>query len=235
MIQPMEIDDFALLNSDEYCIVSFNTPRRIVSNASVNGGFRKARHIVNMKVPSNNPKQRKNDTFPPLERTFTEFTREHGLKGTAVGLFTSASMDSFRFFHEKLDDLYFFACVTTGLANARRAGDRADIQNFNDIRPPEGTINLIAGTNGRVSDSGMIEALCLASEMKTAVLHAMDFRSPVSGKHATGTGTDVTVFFSGSGRELPYCGKHVKAGELIARVAETVLEDSLRWYTSNSP
>jgi iron complex transport system ATP-binding protein len=58
-------------------------------------------------------------------------------------------------------------------------------------------------------------------------LQDLNVKSPVSGKIATGTGTDSCAVASGSGPVVDYCGKHVLFGELLAKAVYQALKKSL--------
>lgn len=106
-------------------------------------------------------------------------------------------------------------------------GDPADIKSFGDSKLDPGTINIILGTNAKLSKAAMVEAIMIVSEAKAAVMQELNILSPVSGKIATGTGTDSVVIFNGCKKQINYCGKHVLFGEMIARVVSKSIKESL--------
>jgi adenosylcobinamide amidohydrolase len=115
-----------------------------------------------------------------------------------------------------------------GLSNALRVGD--DVVDS----PRVGTINLLAYVDEPLSDEGLIEASAMATEAKCAAVLGSGVRSRVSGRPATGTGTDCVVVASPGaavgGRLEPYAGKHTSIGAAVgAAVEDAVARGIRRW------
>jgi adenosylcobinamide amidohydrolase len=210
---------------EQHVHLSFKSPVRIVSSAILNGGYLWADHILNLQVVGKTTDG--NSILPPPDITLLDYAKNHGWEGTCVGMMTSALMSSFRHEWIQVDDVGVECFLTCGVSNACRAGDPADERNFGSEKPAQGTINIILGTNAKLSDAAMIEAIMIISEAKAAVFQKLNILSVVSQKIATGTGTDSIVVFNGFGREITYCGKHVLFGEMIAKVVSKALESSL--------
>ena len=120
------------------------------------------------------------------------------------------------------------ALVTSGLSNARRSGDRAEHRTFDEPGIKPGTINIIILTNVMLSPPAQVEAVMIATEAKAAVFQDIGAISPVTGKTATGTGTDAVAVVSGfSPPEIVFCGKHTLFGEMLASAAMEALASSL--------
>jgi len=118
--------------------------------------------------------------------------------------------------------------VTTGISNARRAGDKADIQELSGTIDEVGTINLILIFSAQLTDTAMVEAMMIATEGKAAALQNAKILSPLSGLLATGTGTDAIAVVCGNGsQKIKFCGKHVLLGEWIGRLVITAVTRSL--------
>jgi len=102
-----------------------------------------------------------------------------------------------------------------GLGNALCIGDPPA------SAPPAGTINVLVRCSVPLTDEGMLEALSLAVEARTLAVLEHAYPSVVSGKHATGTGTDCVVLATPCvpGAQ-PYAGKHTGVG---AAIGESVL------------
>ncbi len=144
---------------------------------------------------------------------------------------TAASMDSFRLTQETVQGIEMAVLVTSGLSNHRRVGDRAEYRKMVTEPKEIGTINIIVMTSAKLTDAAMVEALLIVTEAKTAVLHDANITSPVSGKMATGTGTDSVAVVSGHGSEtVGYCGKHVLFGEVLGRMVIETVAASIAWY-----
>ena len=105
-------------------------------------------------------------------------------------MMTSARMASFRSVHRSARGVEISVLVTAGISNARRAGDPAEHRVFDEAEIKPGTINVIILTNAVLTQAAQVEAVMVATEAKTAVLQDIGATSPVTGKMATGTGTD---------------------------------------------
>ena len=208
--------------------IAFVGPRRVLSSAALNGGLVDAEHIVNVKVDENSMGGK--GPFDPPEVTLGEYCNAMGWRGRAVGMMTSASMDSFRVERRVEEGVQVTAVLTAGLSNARRAGDPAEARTIDEGVAITGTINTVLLTNARMAEAAMTEAIITATEAKTAVLAELSVKSRSTGRPATGTGTDAIAVVSGSGpAEIRYCGKHVIFGEMIASAVIEALASSLRW------
>jgi len=193
-----------------------------MSSAILNGGLIKADHIVNRKVPQNS------SSCEAPDRSLLDYANTQGWQGNVVGMMTAASMNSLCIKQAYVEGVDITVLVTTGINNARRAGDKADIQDLLGITEEVGTINLILICSARLSDAAMLEAVMVATEGKAAALQDADVLSPVSRRLATGTGTDAIAVVSGDGpQEIAFCGKHVLLGEWIGRLVIAAITSSL--------
>ena len=151
----------------------------------------------------------------------------------AVGLLTARDVRSFDTAEAgDADDAELRArCVATvGLANALAAGD-----------PPgaahPGTINLVVAVSVPLTEEALLEGLALAAEARTAAMLEARLPSPLSGRPASGTGTDCIVVAapvarggSRSAVRLAYAGKHTRVGSLLgAAVRDAVARGIARW------
>lgn len=220
-----KLENVYLERSLDYIHLEFKNPVQILSSAVLNGGLVSAKHFLNLKVQENFSGT-KND-FKIPEVTIKEYAEKNNWKGISVGMMTSACMKSFRCKHREIDGVIVECFLTAGVSNARRAGDIADWQSFENGLNSTGTINIVLGTNAKLSHAAMVEAIMIASEAKASVLEQYNIISPISKKIATGTGTDSTAVFCGDGKVINYCGKHVLFGEMIASVVIDALTASL--------
>mgnify|MGYP000121774641 FL=1 len=222
----LNFNDAKLEVTENHVHIEFLKPVEILSSAILNGGFTNASNIVNMKVRQNkNPDSHKN--FPSPEITIKEYIESKKWRGKSVGMMTAANMKSFRSSRAVKDSVIVQSFITMGVSNARRAGDTADWKSLNSNNLKPGTINIILGTNARLSKSAMVEALMIITEAKACIMQDFNILSPVSKKIATGTGTDSCVVFTGTGQKIDYCGKHVLMGEMVANVVLKSLKESL--------
>ena len=218
-----KINDFTQLQHNRNHIhIAFSSPQRVISSAILNGGFIKAEHIVNWKVPKHAP------VCDAPEKSLSDYAKVQGWQGKVVGMMTAASMDSLRMEQACIEGMDISVLVTTGLSNARRAGDKADIQDLLTTTHAAGTINLILIFSAQLTDTAMVEAMMIATEAKAAALQNVQALSPVSGLIATGTGTDAIAVVCGSGSpSIKFCGKHVLLGEWIGRLVIAAITSSL--------
>ncbi|CAB1076328.1 hypothetical protein D1AOALGA4SA_4125 [Olavius algarvensis Delta 1 endosymbiont] len=207
--------------------IRFDHPSPVISSAVLNGGAVIADHILNLSVRN----QFKNgyEVIQPPEVTLGEYCRQCGWSGTAVGLMTAASMDSFRLVQASEQGVEIFVLVTTGLSNARRAGDYAEHRDIGLSCYQAGTINIICLTTAVLTPAAMLEAVITATEAKAAAMQNMGIKSPVSGAPATGTGTDAIAVVCGHGTTIvQYCGKHVVFGEILANLVIEAITSSVK-------
>jgi len=211
--QTMCSGQIRLSHIEKHVHIEFATPRRVISSAILNGGIVEAGHIVNMKVP------KQSFTTEAPEVTLKKYCATNGWAGTVVGMMTAASMDSFHMASESVQGVELAVLVTSGLSNPRRSGDRADNRLMGDPSETVGTINIIVATSAILAEPALVEAVMMVTEAKAAALQEAGIHSPVSGKTATGTGTDAVVVVGGHGPQtVPYCGKHVLFGEILGRL-----------------
>ena len=227
----VELTRYASLeHTPNHIHIEFSTSHLVVSSAVLNGGMVKAEHIVNIKVP----KTGQCKELPDL--TLSRYCNNFGWKGTAVGMMTAASMDSFRMAKMSAQGIEIAALVTSGLSNPRRAGDCADYQQMTSDIKEIGTINIIVITSANLTEAAIIEALLIVTEAKAAALQETGIMSPISNKIATGTGTDAVAVASGHGPgDVKYCGKHVLFGELLGSTVIDAVTSSIQWDMEKQP
>jgi len=211
--------------SENYFHLEFDKSVNILSSAVLNGGFCMASHFFNTKVDANFNEER--TQFEKPEVTLSKLAQENNWEGKTVGMMTAALMTSFRRVKLKSQGVWIEVFLTSGVSNARRAGDKADYQFMNETCEKVGTINMILLTNAKLSPGSMVECIMMATEAKSACLQDLNVISPVSGDIATGTGTDSCAVVAGEGPSVEYCGKHVLFGELLAKAVYQALKESL--------
>lgn len=201
----------------------FAQPQRCLSSAVVNGGLVYSRGFLNMHLRHDRPL----GSAGPQARLNAELAARH-LPADSVGMMTGASMRSLRLASVQLEDHQILLLLTSGLSNARRAGDHADQRSLADELSATGTINMALVSTLALTPAAMAETLATLTEAKAAALQDLAVTSPVSGQIATGTGTDATaVFCASDGVGLRYTGKHTRFGEVAARLVIDALRDSL--------
>jgi adenosylcobinamide amidohydrolase len=190
---------------------------RAISWAIHGGGFSAPRHVVNHTIGKT--------VWIEDPRAYASWVaRELSLPENETIVMMTSVLQCFAGCAEyNYGDLSVRAFSTVGLGNALAAGD------VGDNHAETGTINTILAVSAALSDEALIECLAVATEAKSFFLFERGVKSVLSGKLATGTGTDcITVVSLGTGEKLSYAGKHTKLGELIARATTAAMSESLR-------
>ena len=214
----------ALSHTPDWVTLAFDRPRLALSSAVVNGGLRHCRRWLNLRVDG----AAVHIAESPAT-TVARLCQQQGWAGDTQGMMTAASMNSLRIRRARVCGEDLAVLVTTGLANARRAGDRAEYLALGDLSPTPGTINLAIVTSARLDPAVMVDITITATEAKAAALQDLGIRSPVSGAIATGTGTDAIAVFSRPGpTQVLYGGKHTLFGQQLARLVMAAIVDSVQ-------
>ncbi|RDV80729.1 adenosylcobinamide amidohydrolase [Ammonifex thiophilus] len=219
-------------------IVLFPAPRRVVSTARLNGGYREdIKAVFNHHVPpcshGHDPK-----TLPgrSWEGYLAYTAQELGLSPKhSVGLLTAARMENASCKSERYRNLEVTAIVTAGVdVNGGRAGDPARYyEEEGKWIFVGGTINIILLINGNLPPHTLVRSVVTATEAKAAALQELMVPSRYSRGLATGSGTDQIVAVAD--QESPYrfsdAGKHSKLGELIGAVVKEAVKEALEKET----
>ncbi len=215
-------------HTEAHIHIDFDAPRPVLSSAVLEGGYVRAERLVNLRVRGRCCRPEEGLHTP--EAVIADHCRSMGWTGRIVGMMTAASMQSLRVVTQRQGPVAVTALITSGLSNARCAGDVADCRTLTTEPEQAGTINVVLITNVALTPAAMVEAVAVATEAKVFVLHRAGVKSRVSKDLATGTGTDsVAVICAGSGPAVKYCGKHVLVGELIGNSVKQALEESIQW------
>lgn len=187
-----------------WLLARFPEPHVVLSWAVVRGGKTQTDTVAWYRVT-------KEELKPPVDpKEFLKMRLVEASIPQAVGLLTSADLDSYGDDERSEEGITVRSLATVGVANALRVGD------LPRLAEPVGTINLLCQISRPLSKEAFLEALSLAAEARTAVLLESGILSVETGKPATGTGTDCIVIAAPQrGEALPYVGKHTLAGHLI--------------------
>jgi adenosylcobinamide amidohydrolase len=236
--------------SPKSIVVLFPSPRKVLSSAPFAGGFRTADAIVNLRTSAQETKKR------DAGEILGSFLRTSRLGGRAVGFLTSAHLEYAQFVRLQHEDTILLAIVTAGTSNALNITDRnetpytgvapctsdtnvkdRDVKDRDvpgteaaDMDVPgmkPGTINIILLTNAELLDECCVSAVISATEAKSAALFDLGVRSVISGRQATGTGTDAVAVVSGGGMRYRFAGGHTVFGQLIGEAVYTGVKNSL--------
>jgi adenosylcobinamide amidohydrolase len=215
-------------------VVRLGGLHEVVSWALVNGGRCRTDAVVWREV-------RRGELGPDSDaRSLMRETLVRVGRPEAVGLLTAR--DVRRFEEERLERGGVRArCVATvGLGNALAAGDPTTTTAV-PARETAGTINVLCAVSVALSEEGLLEALALAAEARTAALLGAGVPSVVSGRPASGTGTDCIVLAArvgsapGAGPLHAFAGKHTTCGSAIGAAVHAAVERGVqRWLEENA-
>lgn len=140
----------------------------------------------------------------------------------AVAFLTSRDVRQFTRADVVVEGVRAVCVATVGLSNAERVGHRLDRSQVD-----WGTINIAAVLDTGLSQAGLIEALSIAAEARTAAVIEAGFQLPTG--RATGTGTDCLAIAAFPG-EADHAGLHTAAGEALgAAVYRAALDGARDW------
>jgi adenosylcobinamide amidohydrolase len=200
---------------------------RVLSWAPHRPGYQTARHILWRQV-------RNADLHPDLDVGLW-LAGELAARGAdnAVCLLTSRDIRHHHMARATIDGVQAQVLATVGLSNAETVGARADRRgrDWDKVIAPYGTINIAVRLSLPLSDTGLLEALSIATQARTAAIIAAGHRLPGGGM-ATGTGTDCIAIAAPPGAQ-DYAGLHTAQGEAIGRaVFDAVAQGAAEWQAS---
>lgn len=144
----------------------------------------------------------------------------------AVAFLTSRDVRRFCETQAEVEGVHAHAVATVGLSNAERVGSRMDYSARN-----WGTINVAVQLSTGLAQSGLIEAMSIAVQARTAAVMEAGVTLPQG--VATGTGTDCVAIAAPAG-DTPYAGLHTATGEAIGKaVYQAVHTGALEWKSTN--
>ncbi|CEP66228.1 Adenosylcobinamide amidohydrolase, CbiZ [Moorella glycerini] len=225
---------------DDTLIVYFPGPRRVVSTAWLNGGYRQdLQAVFNHHLP---PDKHDPASLPggSVEGYLEYLAGKLDLpyRHTA-GLLTAARMENAAIKTNGFRELAVTAIVTGGIdVNGGRAGDRANYYEMDGqwVFVP-GTINIILLINGNLPPHALVRSIVTATEAKTAALQELMAPSRYSRGIATGSGTDQIIAVANiqSPHYFTDAGKHAKLGELIGVTVKEAVKIALEKQTGLNP
>lgn len=188
---------------ERFLEVRFDAPQRTLSWALIGGGFGVHRRVVWHYV-------RRAELPVDCDPVALLADRLHsrGLD-EAVGMLTARDLAPYADASSAAGDAHGRCIATVGLGNALRAGDPVH------PAPSVGTINVLAAVDVPLTDIGLIEAVAMVAEARTAALLDRNVPSVVSGLPSTGTGTDCIVVACPPGEQQAYAGKHTAVGHCL--------------------
>lgn len=217
--------------TDRHTVLRFSQPQFCLSSAVLLGGFSTISDFLNLRVDVDAP------FSEPAEQTLLRYATAEQLGTDCLAMMTAASMNSFRIAQAKSSDVTFTVLLTSGLGNARRAGEESDgpAMAYSCSVPdlPLGTINIILHCDKPLSPAAMAEALMMVTEAKAAILQDLQVISSKSSVLATGTGTDSIAIVCPKNRKyentIPFVGKHLHLGQQLARAVIVALRSAIEY------
>jgi len=209
------IEGIEIAVDHEAVVVTAREPMTILSSALVGGGFTSASAIVNLHVRKNIPEAETHGLLP-------RFAARRGIRGPCVALFTSAWTDKAVIAEASAFGLTALAAVTIGLSNRIAAGQTPVAEWI------PSTINAIVVVDGAPEPAALVNAAMTITEVKTALLAAIDLKCD-DGLPASGTSTDaVVVAATGRGPRCRFGGPISDFGWVVARAAREALDIGIR-------
>jgi len=202
---------------EEALMVLFNEPVKVLSSAVLNGGLRKTKALINMRVS-------RDFCDPDPEGFLKKAVHCLGLPKNTVGLMTAADIRNSAIISKTGERVKVSALITAGLSWPIAAGDKNVL-----IPSSPSTINIILIVDGNLTGGCMVNCLSTATEAKAVALRRLDIRSRFSNTVATGTTTDaLALATTGRGEEIRYAGPATELGMMISEVVVRALEDAIR-------
>jgi len=200
------------------------TEHQVLSWAVNRPGYQRARRILWREI--------RNADLPRELNVADWLARELERRGAqdAICLLTSRRIDRHVLRQGTENGVAAEAIATVGLSNAERVGCRMDRtgRDWNrDLGAGFGTINIAVKLGLGLSQTGLLEALSIATQARTAAI--MDAGHPLPVGLATGTGTDCIAVAAPPGED-DYAGLHTDVGIALGRaVYDAVLEGARGW------
>ncbi|MEO0918110.1 MAG: adenosylcobinamide amidohydrolase [Pseudomonadota bacterium] len=191
-------------------------PMRVLSWALNRPGFVTARRIVWREVRNADLPE----GFDVRKWLETELQKRDAVD--SIAFLTSRNIDRFQQATATIGAVRADAVATVGLSNAERIGYRQPKSAVS-----YGTINVAVRLNTGLSEAGLIEAMSIVVQARTAAVMDADIALP-SGP-ATGTGTDCVAIAAPPG-STDYAGLHTDIGKAIGRaVYDAVFSGAKEW------
>ena len=196
-----------------------------VSSAIYNGGFKKAKAILNVQA-TNDLTDKQLHADP--QKFIINSAKKLGIQNNFVGMVTAAAVDKFAWASKKDGDLTVTVTATAvdtdgnTCSHAETAGETITVEEM------LGTINIMVIIDGNPTESCLVSTVLTATEAKTAAMLELDIRSRYSGNVATGTITDaIIVAKTNRGTPIIYGGPASKLGQLVGYCTRKAVKESI--------
>lgn len=196
-----------------------------VSSAIYNGGFKKAKAILNVQAPEEYSDRQ---LHADPQKFILDSAKKLGLSENFVGMVTAAAVDKFALVSKKDGDLAVNVTATAvdpageTCSHAETAGETIQVEEI------AGTINLMVVIDGNPTESCLVSTVITATEAKAAALWELGIRSRYSGDVATGTITDaIIVAKTNRGAPIVYGGPASKLGQLVGYCTRKAVKEAV--------
>lgn len=207
---------------------------QVLSWAPYGAGYTRARRILWRQV-------RNADLPPDLDVTawLVAQLRERAALD-AVCMLTSRDVAHHHIAQAQAEGISVQAVATVGLSNSERVGHRVDRsgRDWNRDLASEmraqgyGTINIGLRIDTGLSQTGLLEALSIATQARTTAILEAGHHLPDGAGLATGTGTDCIAVAAPEG-QIAYAGLHTALGQAIGQaVLAAVTQGARDWQAS---
>ena len=214
-----------LVLKDNVLAAIFDTELSTVSSAIYNGGFKKAKAILNVQAPEEFSDQ---ELHANPQKFIIDSAKKVGISENFVGMVTAAAVDKFVLVTKKYGDLAVSVIATavdpegTTCSHAESAGEIIKVEEIT------GTINIMVIIDGNPTESCLVSTVLTATEAKTAALWELDIRSRYSGDVATGTITDaIIVAKTNRGAPIVMGGPASKLGQLVGYCTRKAVKEAV--------
>ena len=207
-------------------VLTSDTELEVVSSAPVGGGFRRARSVLNVRVP-------KDHRCDDPEALVEQLARTRGVPAPWVGFLTSASVERARITRACAGPVQALCVATVGLSHRVAAG-RSPVVPPLAVGP--GTINVIVVVDAEAPAAALVNAALAVTEAKVLALRDTGLTLP-DGETATGTPTDaVAIAATGRGPRADYGGPVSALGAAASGAALEAIRGGIAdWLDRNPP
>ncbi len=146
----------------------------------------------------------------------------------AVLFLTSRDVTTYEERRARVGAVEAHAVATVGLSNGERVGARADYSG-RDWDGGWGTINVAVRLDTGLTGAGLLEAMSIAVQARTAAVMDAGFVLPTG--IATGTGTDCVAVAAHAG-DIGFSGLHTECGEAIGRAVYDAVHAGARAWSA---
>ena len=203
----------------------FDTELSTVSSAIYNGGFKKAKAILNVQAPEEFSDQ---ELHANPQKFIVDSAKKVGISENFVGMVTAAAVDKFVLVTKKYGDLAVSVIATAVDPEGNTCSHAESAGEIIKVEEMTGTINIMVIIDGNPTESCLVSTVLTATEAKTAALWELDIRSRYSGDVATGTITDaIIVAKTNRGAPIVYGGPASKLGQLVGYCTRKAVKEAV--------